>query len=105
MRTPEGKVKGALKKVLGAQFDWHQSLNDRYASGLPDFIALKNGSFFGIEAKAVNGKMSKMQLHIANRIREAGGMYLIAELIHGAIQLRGMNGEVYGLYSKEGKEI
>ena len=46
--------------------------------GLCDLIAVKNGFTVFIEVKAPNGKQSDKQKIFESRIRDAGGVYILA---------------------------
>ena len=47
------------------------------SSGVPDFLACKNGLFIGIEAKAGKGKTTALQEDNLRRIQESGGISLV----------------------------
>jgi Holliday junction resolvase len=47
------------------------------SSGVPDFLACKNGLFIGIEAKAGKGKTTALQEDNMRRIRESGGTTIV----------------------------
>lgn len=47
-------------------------------AGVPDLLCCLNGRFIGIEVKADNGKPSPLQIHNIKKIRESGGIALIA---------------------------
>lgn len=42
-------------------------------SGTPDILACVRGTFVGIEVKAPQGKLSKLQEHTLTKIRQSGG--------------------------------
>lgn len=72
----ENKIKNLLKengayvvKQFGCGFT---------ASGTPDLLCCLNGRFIAIEVKAENGKPSPLQIHNIKKIRESGGIALIA---------------------------
>ena len=72
----ENKIKQTLKnngayfvKFLGCGFT---------ASGTPDLLCCLNGRFIAIEVKANEGKPSPLQIHNIEKIRESGGIALIA---------------------------
>jgi hypothetical protein len=73
--TPEGKVKADIKKVLkemGAYYT--MPVTGGYGnSGVPDFIVCYRGVFFGIEAKANNGRLTELQKKGLEKINDAGG--------------------------------
>lgn len=47
-------------------------------AGVPDVLASLNGRFVAIEVKADNGRPSPLQIHNINKIRESGGVAVIA---------------------------
>ena len=47
-------------------------------SGIPDLLCCLNGRFIAIEVKADKGKPSPLQIHNIEKIRESGGIALIA---------------------------
>jgi len=49
--------------------------------GLCDLIAVKNGFTVFIEVKALNGKQSDEQKIFESRIRNAGGVYILARSV------------------------
>jgi hypothetical protein len=46
--------------------------------GAPDIVAVIKGHFFGIEVKDVKGKQSEKQIEFMNKLRYAGGTYILA---------------------------
>lgn len=70
-KTFENKVKKMLKqkeiwhfKVWGSMFQ---------AAGVPDILGCCNGRFIALEIKDVNGKASKLQIHVIEQIKKSGG--------------------------------
>lgn len=47
-------------------------------AGVPDLLCCLNGRFIAIEVKAENGKPSPLQIHNIKKIRESGGIAVIA---------------------------
>lgn len=48
------------------------------AAGTPDLLCCLNGRFVAIEVKADDGRPSALQIHNIQKIRESGGIALIA---------------------------
>jgi Holliday junction resolvase len=75
LATPEVKVKRKVKEVLknlGAYYV--MPVTGGYGnSGAPDFIVCLKGKFIGIECKAGKNKVTALQQHNLNSIRNAGG--------------------------------
>jgi hypothetical protein len=49
--------------------------------GLPDFIGVYRGRFFGIEAKAEHGKPTLWQIRVGEAITMAGGVWVLARSV------------------------
>lgn len=92
--TPEGKVKGAVKKLLKERGIWWYCpvQNGMGVVGIPDFICCWGGKFLAIETKAP-GKRNNTTPNQDNRIAEilaAGGVAVVVddieqlkEIFHG----------------------
>lgn len=79
MRTPEGKVKDKVVKILKqyGMYYFFPVTGGYGASGIPDIICCHNGRFIAIECKAGKNKTTPLQdAHIA-RIRAAGGVAVV----------------------------
>lgn len=78
-RTPEGKVKARVKKVLDALGVYHFSPNmaGYGRSGVPDIIGCFSGRFLAIECKAGNNRPTALQDRELQRIDDAGGISLV----------------------------
>ena len=77
--TPEGKVKGALKKYLtslGEDCWYYCPVPTGYGKrGVPDFIICYKGYFMGVETKRAKGGTSQVwQDDQQEQIRTAGGI-------------------------------
>lgn len=73
-RTPEGKVKDKLKKLLGYhEVYYFQPVQSGYGGPALDFICCYKGLYFQIETKTKNNDMTKRQQHVAESVRQAGG--------------------------------
>tara|TARA_R110002153_G_scaffold152498_4_gene304077 strand:+ start:13887 stop:14195 length:309 start_codon:yes stop_codon:yes gene_type:complete len=74
--TPEGRVKKALDRMLKEESVWFYSpqAGPFGAAGIPDRVAIVNGRFVGIEAKAdTKKKPTPLQLRCMLDIEQAGG--------------------------------
>ena len=79
MRTPEGKVKDKVVKILKQYgvYYFFPVTGGFGMSGIPDIICCHNGRFIAIECKAGKNKTTPLQdAHIA-RIRAAGGVAVV----------------------------
>lgn len=74
--TPEGRVKAAVRKMLGELGAYHFAppANGYGRMGIPDIVGCYRGYFFAIECKAGRGKTTALQDLEIERIREAGGV-------------------------------
>lgn len=82
-KTPEGKVKDAVKKVLKDRGIWYfmPMQNGFGVVGIPDFICCDNGRFFAIETKAP-GRRKDTTANQDQRIAEilaAGGVAIVID--------------------------
>ena len=95
-RTPEGKVKDAVTKILrenGAYY-FFPATGGYGRSGVPDIVACFRGKFFGIECKAGKGDTTTLQDRELDKIRKAGGVALVihehtVHIIAGYLKLLG----------------
>lgn len=78
-RTPEGKVKARVKKVLDSLGVYHFSPNmaGYGRSGVPDIIGCADGRFFAIECKAGGNRPTALQDRELQRIVDAGGVSMV----------------------------
>jgi Holliday junction resolvase len=58
---------------------------DEFQAGVPDVIACYKGRFLGLELKAPNGQLSKLQKRNLQKIQKAGG---IAEEVRSLEKVR-----------------
>ena len=76
MATPESKVKAKITRLLKQHGVWYTMPIQRGFSkpGVPDYLCLKDGLFFTIEAKAGKNKPTVAQELEMKAIRENGGV-------------------------------
>lgn len=98
-KTPEGKVKDAVKDILkkhGAYYT--MPVASGYGNvGVPDILACYRGRFIAIECKAGRGKPTALQLSNLNSIALAGGVALIineTNLVALTDAITGINKEI-----------
>lgn len=75
--TPETKIKKRFKEQCARDGVKAVALSDRYHSGYPDFLCMKDGRAWVVEAKAENGRVSEIQKHEARDYIKHGIPYLI----------------------------
>jgi Holliday junction resolvase len=93
-RTPEGKVKDAVVKILkdeGAYY-FFPATHGYGRSGIPDIVGCVNGKFISIECKAGTNLPTALQERELNAIVKAGGLALLINeeninMVAGAIRL------------------
>lgn len=82
--TPEGKVKKFIRQHLKAMFpgSWvYCPPGGAFGrAGVPDFLILYKGVMIAIEAKADDGRPTKLQLKRLNELKEMG---CIAAIVKG----------------------
>jgi hypothetical protein len=80
-KTPEGKVKDKIKKILKAHGAYYaMPMGTGFGNaGVPDFLVCMNGGFLGIEAKANGGKTTALQDKNLAEIEAAGGITLVID--------------------------
>ena len=78
-KTPEGKVKESIKKILNQPYVWYfMPIQTGYGSkGIPDFIGCATGAFFAIEAKAGKGKTTLLQRITLEKMRSVGALTFV----------------------------
>lgn len=59
------------------------------ADGFPDITAIVAGRFIGIEVKSHSGRLRPAQAEMHKRIREAGGLIIIARSIEDVAKVLG----------------
>ena len=78
-KTPEAKVKDAVKQILDANgvYYFMPAANGYGRAGIPDIVCCVNGYFLAIECKAGNGKTTLLQNREIARIIRAKGRALV----------------------------
>jgi len=76
-QVKEAAVKKRIIGLLRQAQDSHpnlywKSMSERYNSGIPDFFVAYEGTVLWIEAKGSEGRLSKIQIHEAQRLNRAG---------------------------------
>lgn len=78
-RTPEGKVKANIKKILQEHDVYYvMPMGTGYGnSGVPDFLCCVGGKFVGIEAKSMREQPTALQEKNLALIQKSGGVALV----------------------------
>lgn len=90
MRTPEGRVKDAVVKILKQYEDlfyFFPATGGYGKSGVPDIIVCYRGFFIGIECKAEDGSLTPLQGKALYDIRRCGGATFVIFGVAQAPQL------------------
>lgn len=79
MRTPEGKVKDRIKKLLNeCNIYYVMPVTGGYGnSGAPDFLICMKGRFVGVECKSGKNRMTKLQEVNGEKILDSGGLFFL----------------------------
>lgn len=62
-----------IRKDLESSGWFTEKISQRFSSGFPDFIAIKDGRVFFIEVKEFRSKLTKLQEHKLKKIHSMGG--------------------------------
>lgn len=79
MRTPEGRVKDKVTKLLKSYnvYYFFPVTGGYGVSGIPDIVCCHNGRFIAIECKAGKNKTTALQDRQLELIRQSGGIALV----------------------------
>ena len=79
MRTPEGRVKDKVTKLLKTHsvYYFFPVTGGYGVSGIPDIVCCHNGRFIAIECKAGKNKTTALQDRQLEMIRQSGGIALV----------------------------
>jgi hypothetical protein len=79
LRTPEGRVKDKITKLLKSHnvYYFFPVTGGYGVSGIPDIVCCHNGRFIAIECKAGKNKTTALQDRQLEMIRQSGGIALV----------------------------
>lgn len=79
MRTPEGRVKDKVTKLLKSYnvYYFFPVTGGYGVSGIPDIVCCHNGRFIAFECKAGKNKTTALQDRQLEMIRQSGGIALV----------------------------
>lgn len=88
-KTPEGKVKDDVKKILEAlnAYSFMPYMAGMGRAGIPDFVCCIKGRFVAIECKSGLNEPTALQRKELRAIKESGGITLVVN-----------EGSIRGLY-------
>jgi len=86
--TPEGSLTKSIRDLLRALgvFHWKEFQSLGSPPGISDILGVYQGKFLAIEVKAPKGKPSLAQTDFLNRVREEGGIAILAYSIEDVIR-------------------
>jgi len=87
-RTPEGRVKARISKLLASYGNVAYAMPVGAAYGVPaqDYIGAVNGCAFVVEAKAPGGKVTARQAVTLDRWAAAGATCLSYRMTRGSVR-------------------
>jgi hypothetical protein len=79
LRTPEGRVKDKVTKLLKSHnvYYFFPVTGGYGVSGIPDIVCCHNGRFIAFECKAGKNKTTPLQDRQLEMIRQSGGIALV----------------------------
>lgn len=79
--TPETQLKKTVKDYLNLKhyFWWWNFASIASYKGLPDIFVLYDNILYGIEFKSPKGKLSDNQIFFMEKLKEYGGVPIIAK--------------------------
>lgn len=84
-KTPEGRVKAAVKKLFDEKKIWYYQpvQNGMGRVGIPDFICCYQGRFLAVETKAPGrvNDVTPNQHFVLQEIREHGGFSVVVDSV------------------------
>lgn len=66
---------------------WVVKLSDKWVSGIPDVLMVKDGVANFYEIKSDRGEVSKIQKETHKQLKEAGASVFIVRLIEGVLSI------------------
>ena len=77
----ESELKRKVTATLRRKKIFYLSLQDKFTSGIPDLLLLKDGKYVWIELKDLKGKVTKVQELMHYLIRSNGGKVYVVRTI------------------------
>ena len=89
----ESEIQRSILEYLALRHHFHFRCNTgayktergsfiRYGTpGAPDIVVVANGTMIGIEVKNASGKLSEDQTAFSEKLKAAGGIYIVARSI------------------------
>jgi len=79
--TPEGKLTRKIKLHLKKKKVWHLKVHGgpMQMAGVPDLLLCVKGKFVALELKAPGKKVTRLQQHQMERIKDSGGLAYVID--------------------------
>jgi len=85
---PETKLTHAILAALRERGGWWRKIHGGPSQrGIPDILGCYNGKFFAFEVKMPKGKLTELQAHNIDKIRESGGIAKVIYSVEEAIDI------------------
>jgi len=69
--------------------------------GISDIVGVHNGRFFAIEIKTAKGKVSEHQERFLQRVRDAGGIAIVARCCEDVVEALELKVELWPLFERD----
>lgn len=73
------RVRRDLVAIQRRYYFWFEAIAQKAIHGTPDYLLCIGGSFLGLELKAENGKVSRIQEEKLKNIAKAGGISIVVK--------------------------
>jgi Holliday junction resolvase len=86
---PEARIGHRIRKFIEEEggFIYKNHGSSMMMAGLPDLVGCINGIFIGIEVKQPGRNATKVQEHVLEKIRRAGGVAFVAHSVEEVQQI------------------
>ena len=88
-KQPESKLSARISKEFAARGVWSFKVHgsEYQPAGIPDIVGVYQGLFIACESKMPDGHLSEIQKFRISRIRNAGGLVVVAYSVADALQM------------------
>ena len=76
--NPETLIKNKVTRWLKTQNLYFVKLSDKWVSGIPDIMIIKEGNVIFVELKSERGKLSKIQEYTITQLVKHGAGVIVA---------------------------
>jgi hypothetical protein len=87
-KTPEGQLKASIRQLLNTVGIFHFNVLQGLGCypGISDILGVYRGTFLAIEIKAPRGHASPLQIEFLKRVKEEGGIAILAYSVDDVIR-------------------